>query len=66
MDAINATHYSLHDILAVASNHPFYQPDIQYPPDAGQISRILKSQADGTTPSLADVPLTYKKNLYDT
>ncbi|OJI99662.1 hypothetical protein ASPVEDRAFT_148689 [Aspergillus versicolor CBS 583.65] len=64
MDNPTATPYSLHDILTVASIHPFYRSDAQYPPDAERIKQILEQQKDTNTPSLASVPLTYKKDLY--
>lgn len=63
MDAATVTHYPLHDILAVASIHPFYRSDIQFPPDAEHIKNVLGNQKDAKTPSLASVPLTYKQGL---
>ncbi|KAI0873049.1 hypothetical protein GGS24DRAFT_491062 [Hypoxylon argillaceum] len=59
--------YSLRDILAIARIHPFYRPEIQYPPDKSAIDAARKLEAD----QLADTnlklfPLLWKKHLYTT
>lgn len=58
--------YSLADVLAVADIHPFYSPNVQYPPDA-QALRLVREQAAGTTPAdasrLKARPLLWKKDL---
>ncbi|KAF7363696.1 Circularly permuted ATP-grasp type 2 [Mycena sanguinolenta] len=57
-------HYPLQHILAVAAIHPFYQPTIRFPPDADHIHQAISS--DGGVRPLSSVPLTYKKDLYQT
>ncbi|KAJ6502254.1 hypothetical protein C8R45DRAFT_818541 [Mycena sanguinolenta] len=59
-------HYPLPHVLAVAAIHPFYQPAIRFPPDADHIHQAITSSSDGGVRSLSNVPLTYKKDLYQT
>jgi phenylacetate-coenzyme A ligase PaaK-like adenylate-forming protein len=60
--------YTLADVLAVADIHPFYDPDVQYPPDA----TIVQQARDRATETLSDViqlkdrQLLWKKDLYTT
>lgn len=58
-------YYSLEDVLAVASIHPFYS-DATYPPTREELPTVLencKQRAHGLT--LASFPLTRKDTLYD-
>lgn len=57
-----ATYYSLRDILSVASKHPFYNREIEYPPNAEEIAQLLDQTA--ITPDLRALPLTHKEDLY--
>ncbi|POR38335.1 Uncharacterized protein TPAR_01456 [Tolypocladium paradoxum] len=59
--------YSFVDVLAVAKIHPFYVPDIQYPPDAETI-RVVRERAakEPTKVDLRSQPLRRKKDLYTT
>ncbi|KAF7349306.1 hypothetical protein MSAN_01720100 [Mycena sanguinolenta] len=58
-------YYPLHHVLAVAAIHPFYQPTIRFPPDADHIRQAIAS-SNGSVRPLSSVPLTYKKDLYQT
>jgi hypothetical protein len=56
--------FSLREILAVASIHPFYAAQVQYPPDAEAIQAALASAAkEPSNTDLRLVPLTVKKDL---
>lgn len=58
-------HYSLEDVLAIASVHPFYS-DSTYPPTREELPTVLqnaKRSAYGL--NLASFPLTRKDTLYD-
>ena len=56
--------FSLRDVLAVASIHPFYATQARYPPDAEAIQIALASAAkELLIPNLRLVPLTTKKDL---
>lgn len=57
-------YYSLREILSVASRHPFYNREIQYPPNAEEIARLLDPQTATAAPELASLPLTHKEDLY--
>jgi phenylacetate-coenzyme A ligase PaaK-like adenylate-forming protein len=63
-------YYPIEHVLAVATIHPFYQPTIQFPPDSDQIHEVVSSSSTGlsspTARSLTSVPLTHKKDLYQT
>ncbi|OTB04747.1 hypothetical protein M426DRAFT_320606 [Hypoxylon sp. CI-4A] len=61
--------YSLAEVLAVANIHPFYVPDIQYPPDARTIQAVRKLAKTLPTEVTVDLklqPLLQKKGLYST
>lgn len=53
-------HYSLGEVLAIARIHPFYNENIQYPPDASSIQTALKSS---TSWDLRAQPLLEKKSM---
>lgn len=57
--------YSLAEVLAVASIHPFYNSTVEYPPDAGAILEAQVQAAEQTagTPGLRLQPLLWKKDL---
>ncbi|KAF8169830.1 hypothetical protein K438DRAFT_1614635 [Mycena galopus ATCC 62051] len=62
-------YYLIEHVLAVAAIHPFYQPTIRFPPDADHIHRAVASSVNLSSPSarsLTSVPLTHKKDLYQT
>ncbi|KAH8885487.1 hypothetical protein GQ53DRAFT_877399 [Thozetella sp. PMI_491] len=56
--------YTLREILASASIHPFYNSDIEYPPD----SRAISAAKENTTGDLvlSKQPLLWKEDLYET
>lgn len=57
--------YSLEEVLAVAQTHPFYNEEIQYPPDENVI-RELRERAPKdkeTEEKLKSWPIIWKKNL---
>ena len=55
--------YPLRDILTVASIHPFYRRDIQFPPSQKEIKQAIVGQKDTITPPLESHPLTRKQDL---
>ncbi|KAL4786816.1 hypothetical protein BJX76DRAFT_71627 [Aspergillus varians] len=53
-------------ILAVAQIHPFYNQDVEYPPDQEAIQQALRLvEKGGHEASLEQFPLLTKKDLYD-
>ncbi|KAI4594992.1 hypothetical protein KJ359_007243 [Pestalotiopsis sp. 9143b] len=61
---MESTTYSLSDILTVAGLHPFYNPDVQYPPDEPTIRAALESAAGTSSKAkLAQQPLLLKNTL---
>lgn len=60
------SYYSLRDILSVASRHPFYNSEIQYPPNEEEIARLLDPQITPPAAELGSLPLTHKEDLYAT
>lgn len=57
--------YSLAEVLAVAQRHPFYRPDVQYPPNAEAVKATRELVANGVIPvGLHEQPLLYKKAMY--
>lgn len=57
--------FSLAEILAVAKIHPFYNPDVQYPPGAEAIeSAVYQAAKQSTDIDLSSLPLISKKDLY--
>lgn len=55
--------YSVTDVLAVASRHPFYS-DAIYPPTREELPQILANSKElGTDLQLASFPLTWKSKL---
>lgn len=56
--------YTLAQVLAVAKIHPFYSPDIQYPPDAAALGKIRNHETEnGVHADLKSQPLLRKTNL---
>ncbi|KAJ5773680.1 hypothetical protein N7457_008576 [Penicillium paradoxum] len=56
--------FDLSEVLAIASNHPFYS-DTEYPPKSEDLPILLaKHQKLGTKLSLSSFPLTRKEALY--
>lgn len=63
---MESTTYSLSDILTVAGLHPFYNSDVQYPPDEPVIRAALESAAASSPKEkLEQQPLLLKNNLYE-
>ncbi|KID74224.1 hypothetical protein MBR_06323, partial [Metarhizium brunneum ARSEF 3297] len=59
--------YTLSDVLAVAKSHPFYDQDIQYPPDSETIEKLREqSREQPESDGLKLQPLLRKKDLYTT
>ncbi|KAF5857529.1 hypothetical protein ETB97_005668 [Aspergillus alliaceus] len=57
--------FSLTEVLAVSKIHPFYNPDIQYPPNPETIeSAVELAEKKSTEIDLSSVPLVSKKDLY--
>ncbi|KAI0150531.1 hypothetical protein GGR57DRAFT_493058 [Xylariaceae sp. FL1272] len=58
--------YSVADVLAVAKLHPFYNSDVQYPPDTETIHRaremVVQTQADSL---LQTQPFLWRSRLYE-
>ena len=56
--------FSLREVLAVARIHPFYAPQVQYPPDSKRVQEALDSAAsEQPAAHLHLLPLTTKKDL---
>lgn len=57
--------YTLADVLSVADIHPFYNPDVQYPPDATivQQARDRATETPSDVIQLKDRQLLWKKDL---
>ncbi|CAG8928439.1 unnamed protein product [Penicillium salamii] len=58
-------YYSIRDILSVASRHPFYNREVQYPPNAKEIAQLLDPQTQTAVPELRSLHLTQKEDLYE-
>ncbi|KNG91693.1 hypothetical protein ANOM_000198 [Aspergillus nomiae NRRL 13137] len=59
--------FSLSEVLAVAKRHPFYNPDIQYPPDAKAVQQVRDWVNNHQTKvDLRSQPLLHKNNIYKT
>lgn len=57
--------FTLHEVLAVARIHPFYDARVQYPPDSLAVQAALESAAaEKPPPDMLRLPLTTKKDLY--
>ncbi|KAI1264608.1 hypothetical protein F5Y18DRAFT_417585 [Xylariaceae sp. FL1019] len=58
--------YSMADVLAVAKLHPFYNRDVQYPPDSETIRRARELADEGQTDSLLkEQPFLWRSRLYE-
>ncbi|KAK5627485.1 hypothetical protein RRF57_003200 [Xylaria bambusicola] len=59
--------YTLQEVLAIASVHPFYHPRTQYPLDASEVQIIRKNATQQTADqNLKSFPLLWKSHLYTT
>lgn len=57
------TGYTLSQVLAVAKVHPFYSPDVEYPPSPEEVREIVK-QTRNEDVDLTRIPLVTKEKLY--
>lgn len=55
--------YQLAEVLAVAKIHPFYNPDVDYPPDTDTVQRLRELIDQKANPALQEQPLLNKKTL---
>lgn len=55
--------YSIPDVLAIASVHPFYS-DVVYPPTREELPSVLAKARDSGNGELLLFPLTHKEQLY--
>lgn len=60
---MDAECYSLSDVLAIASVHPFYS-DVVYPPTREELPSVLTKARDSGNGELLSFPLTHKEQLY--
>ena len=60
---MNADCYSLLDVLAIASVHPFYS-DVAYPPTREELPSVLAKARESCNGELLSFPLTHKEQLY--
>ncbi|KNG90486.1 hypothetical protein ANOM_001221 [Aspergillus nomiae NRRL 13137] len=60
---MDAECYSLSDVLAIASVHPFYS-DVVYPPTREELPSLLTKARDSGNGELLSFPLTHKEQLY--
>lgn len=58
------TGYTLSQVLAVAKVHPFYSPDVEYPPSPEDVRQIV-NQTRNQDVDLARIPLVTKEKLHD-
>ncbi|OQE29120.1 hypothetical protein PENFLA_c004G03554 [Penicillium flavigenum] len=56
--------YTLEEILAVSTIHPFYNSTIRFPPTKSQIDAAIGDKQGKQCPNLTNLPLTKKDNLY--
>ncbi|KAJ5301907.1 hypothetical protein PENANT_c062G04959 [Penicillium antarcticum] len=57
--------YSLSQVLEVAKIHPFYNKNVEYPPDSTAVQKALELAAgDSKEQDLNVLPLLQKENLY--
>ena len=56
--------YTLAEVLAVARIHPFYNEDVQYPPDREAIQKARLRTMGEKDRNLQKQPLLHKKALY--
>lgn len=57
--------YLLAEILAVAKNHPFYVPEVKYPPDATALKKIKDcAKQEIEKANLSSQKLLRKKDLF--
>lgn len=60
---MDADCYSLPDVLAIASIHPFYS-DVVYPPTREDLPSVLAKARESGIGKLLSFPLTHKEQLY--
>jgi hypothetical protein len=60
---MNADCYSLPDVLAIASVHPFYS-DAVYPPTREELPSVLAKARESGNGELLSFSLTHKEQLY--
>ncbi|KAJ5124238.1 uncharacterized protein N7515_008063 [Penicillium bovifimosum] len=60
---MDADCYSLSDVLAIASVHPFYS-DAVYPPTREELPSVLAKARESSNGGLLSFPLTHKEQLY--
>jgi cystathionine beta-lyase/cystathionine gamma-synthase len=60
---MDADCYSLSDVLAIASVHPFYS-DVVYPPTREELPSVLAKAKSSGNGELLSFPLTHKEQLY--
>lgn len=60
---MDADCYSLPDILAIASVHPFYS-DVVYPPTREELPSVLAKARESGNGEWLSFPLTHKEQLY--
>ncbi|KAE8375733.1 hypothetical protein BDV26DRAFT_299489 [Aspergillus bertholletiae] len=59
--------FSLAEVLAIAKKHPFYDPKIQYPPNARALQEARNSAGNHQTKAdLRSQPLLHKNDIYKT
>lgn len=57
--------YLLAEVLAVAKNHPFYVPEVDYPPDATALKKIQDcAKQEIEKANLSSAKLLRKKDLF--
>lgn len=67
MASPTSSYYSVEDVLAVASVHPFYNSNIKYPPSAQTIRAAGSQQSQLNEHTLLQAqPLLHKPHLYTT
>jgi hypothetical protein len=64
MEFCSVPKYTLKDILAVASVHPFYNSNTCFPPTQAQINEVISNGRNKQCPDLTNWPLTQKDHLY--
>ncbi|KAE8380410.1 hypothetical protein BDV26DRAFT_279488 [Aspergillus bertholletiae] len=59
------SYYSLDEVLRVAQKHPFYNPDVQFPPHPEDIPQIIKSSDLPNGSNLCRYRIIKKKDIFD-
>ncbi|KAJ5923336.1 hypothetical protein N7454_008581 [Penicillium verhagenii] len=66
MDFFTTPTYTLEQILAVSTIHPFYNPNFRFPPTQSEINAVTGEKRNKQCPNLESLPLIRKENLYET